>query len=124
MFIEMERMINEMYKRIEQVLEVIDTGGEQSKAFAEEIEILKGILGYPSQNKYSSRKEYRQDIIAYKLRQLALESKDLKANLPNVCVEKWLDKSTENPDVDIHFKDCDLQKLLRYIADVGVSSNI
>jgi hypothetical protein len=40
-------MLNEVYDTIEAILEGLDAGGEQSRAFAEEIKMLKEILGYP-----------------------------------------------------------------------------
>ena len=40
-------MLNELYEKIEAVLNHLDVGGEQSRAFAGEIELLKDVLGYP-----------------------------------------------------------------------------
>ncbi len=40
-------MLNEVYDTIEAILEGLDAGGEQSRAFAEEIKMLKDVLGYP-----------------------------------------------------------------------------
>jgi hypothetical protein len=39
-------MLNEVYDAVEQVLERLDTGGEQSRAFAGEIAMLKRVLDH------------------------------------------------------------------------------
>ena len=39
-------MLNRAYEAIEEVLEGIDVGGEQSRQFAEEIRILRAVIGH------------------------------------------------------------------------------
>ena len=43
-------MLNKLYEAIEEVLDSIDVGGEQSRQFAGEIKILREVIGYPQPN--------------------------------------------------------------------------
>jgi len=52
-------MLNEALDAIESVLEGLDVGGEQSRQFAEEIKLLRQVIGYPevgSENSDESQK--------------------------------------------------------------------
>jgi len=64
--------------------------------------------------------EHRSEIVK-KLRALAEQSKGLTAALPTLPVEKWLDGTVADATKDVYFENHDLAKLLRFIADVGVS---
>jgi hypothetical protein len=52
---------------------------------------------------------------------LAVEAEGLTAELPTLPVKKWLDGTVADATVDVYFEAHDLAKLLRFIADVGVS---
>jgi hypothetical protein len=114
-------MINRMFDTVEEVLQHIDVGGEQSRQFAPEIKLLKKILGYPEQLNGFFEQGRRRDLITRKLRRLAAEAEGLKATLPRLPVEKWFDGTFENTDIDILFDEYDLAQLIRFLADVGVS---
>jgi hypothetical protein len=110
-----------MFDTVEQVLQSIDVGGEQSRQFAPEIKLLKEVLGYPEQIDDFFEQGRRRDLITRKLRRLAVEAESLKATLPRLPLEKWFDGTFENTNIDILFDEYDLAQLLRFIADVGVS---
>jgi len=114
-------MITKMYEAIEEVLESLDVGGEQSRAFAEEIKILKKLIGYPEPPKDVLDEIERRGLIVRKLRILAVEAEGLTVSLPTLPVENWLDGTVADATKDVYFKDHDLAKLLQFIADVGVS---
>jgi len=114
-------MITKMFDAIEEVLQSLDVGGEQSRQFAEEINILKNVIGYPEPAKDVLEEIKRRDLLVRKLRMLAVESEGLTASLPTMPVENWLDGTVEDATKDVYFKDHDLAKLLQFIADVGVS---
>ena len=63
----------------------------------------------------------RRHQIVQQLRVLAVKSHGLTASLPTLPVAKWLDGTVEDATKDVYFEDYDLAKLLRFIADVGVS---
>ena len=63
----------------------------------------------------------RRHQIVQQLRVLALKSQGLTASLPTLPVPKWLDGTVAEATKNVFFKDYDLAKLLRFIADVGVS---
>jgi len=63
----------------------------------------------------------RRRQIVQQLRVLAVKSHGLTASLPTLPVAKWLDGTIEDTTKDVYFEDYDLAKLLRFIADVGVS---
>ena len=114
-------MITRIYDAIEQVLKGLDTGGEQSRAFVEEIKILRDVIGYPEPPKDALDEIQRRSLIVRKLRRLAVEAESLTAALPTLPVSKWLDGTVADATKDVHFETCDLPALLRFIADVGVS---
>lgn len=114
-------MINKIYDAIEQVLETLDVGGEQSRQFAEEIKILRNVIGYPEPAKDDLDEIERRGLIVRKLRVLAVESKGLTAVLPTLPVKNWLDGTVADATKDVYFENYDLAKLLQFIADVGVS---
>ena len=96
-------MINKMFDTVEQVLQSIDVGGEQSRQFAPEIKLLKEVLGYPEQLDDFFEQGRRRDLITRKLRLLAVEAEGLKAALPKLPLEKWFDGTFENTNIDILF---------------------
>ena len=63
----------------------------------------------------------RRHQIVQQLRALAVKSHGLTASLPTLPVSKWLDGSVTDATKDVYFEEYDLKKLLRFIADVGVS---
>ena len=114
-------MLNRIYDVIEEVLESIDVGGEQSRQFAGEIKILKEVIGYPEPIKDTLDEVQRRGQIVHKLRRLAIEAEGLTAALPTLPVKQWLDGTVADATKDVYFEDYDLAKFLRFIADVGVS---
>jgi hypothetical protein len=114
-------MLNEVYDTIEAILESLDAGGEQSRAFADEIQMLKNLLGYsePAQDDLGETLQRCQ--IARKLERLALQAEDMTVALPTLPVARWLDGTFANAKVDVSFEKCDLARLLQFLADCGVS---
>jgi hypothetical protein len=114
-------MLNRIYEILEEVLKNLDVGGEQSRAFELEIQGIKEILGYvkPSTDLFAECD--RMDLLTRKLRRLAVESEGINAVLPTDPLEKWFDGTYEDTEQDMVFEKYDLAKLLRFIADVGVS---
>lgn len=114
-------MLNKVYEAIEDVLESIDVGGEQSRQFAEEIKILREVIGYPEPVKDALDEIQRRSQLVYKLRRLAIEAEGLTAALPTLPVKQWLDGTVADATKEVFFENHDLAQLLRFIADVGVS---
>ena len=114
-------MINKMYNAIEKVLQSLDAGGKQSKRFVEEIKTLREILGYPQIIDGVFEEVQRRSYLTDKLRRLSVEAEGLNASLPTLPLEKWFDGTIEDATIDVFFEEYDLAKLLRFIADVGVS---
>jgi hypothetical protein len=114
-------MLNEVYDTVEAILESLDAGGEQSREFAEEIKMLKDILGYPEHTADALEETMRRCLIARKLERLAILAEDMTVDLPTLPVNKWLDGTFKDPAVDVSFETCDLARLLQFIADIGVS---
>ena len=114
-------MVNKIYDAIEKVLRSIDAGGKQSKRFAEEIKTLREVLGYPQLSDDAFEEVKRRSYLTEKLRRLSVEAEGLKASLPTLPLEKWFDGTIHDATIDVFFKEYDLAKLLRFIADVGVS---
>ena len=114
-------MLNEVYDTVEAILEGLDAGGEQSRAFAEEIKMLKDVLGYPEPTTDALGETLRRCQIARKLERLAIQAEDLTVAMPTLPVAQWLDGTFQDAKVDVSFEKCDLARLLQFIADYGVS---
>jgi hypothetical protein len=114
-------MLNKVYEAIEEVLESLDVGGEQSRQFAEEIRTLREVIGHPEPVKDTLDEIQRRGQIVQKLRKLAIEAEGLTAALPTLPAKQWLDGTVADATRDVFFENHDLAKLLRFIADVGVS---
>ena len=115
-------MLNKLYDAIEQVLESIDVGGEQSRQFAEEIKILREVVGYPEPDNGEFSEVERRRCLTEKLRRLAVEAEGLKISLPTLPLEKWFDGTIQDATIDVFFEEYDMAKVLRFIADVGVEA--
>jgi hypothetical protein len=114
-------MLNKVYEAIEEVLESLDVGGEQSRQFAEEIRTLREVIGHPEPVKDTLDEIQRRSQIVQKLRKLAIEAEGLTVTLPTLPVKQWLDGTVADATKDVFFENHDLAGLLRFIADVGVS---
>jgi hypothetical protein len=114
-------MLNKVYEAIEEVLDSLDVGGEQSRQFAEEIRTLREVIGHPEPVKDTVDEIQRRSQIVQKLRKLAIEAEGLTAVLPTLPVKQWLDGTVADATKDVFFENHDLATLLRFIADVGVS---
>ena len=114
-------MLDKVYEAIEEVLDSLDVGGEQSRQFAEEIRTLREVIGHPEPVKDTFDEIQRRGQIVQKLRKLAIEAEGLTAALPTLPVKQWLDGTVADATRDVFFENHDLAKLLRFIADVGVS---
>jgi hypothetical protein len=110
-------MLNEVYDTIEAILEGLDTGGEPSRAYAEEIKMLKDILGYPAPAADALDEAMRRCRIARKLERLAIEAQDVTIALPLVPVAKLLDATSMNTATGGPTEPCNLDRLLQVIAD-------
>jgi len=113
-------MLNEVYDTIEAILEGLDAGGEQSRAFAEEIKMLKDLLGYPEPAEDELGETLQRCQIARKLERLAVQAEDLTITVPMLPVGQWLDSTVQKTKVDVSFEECDLSRLLQFLADYGV----
>jgi len=113
-------MLNEVYDTIEAILEGLDAGGEQSLAFAEEIKMLKDLLGYPEPTEDTLGETLKRCQIARKLERLAIQAEDMTVTLPTLPVGQWLDGTFQDAKVDVQFEKCDLSRLLQFLADFGV----
>jgi hypothetical protein len=111
-------MLNEVYDTIEAILEGLDAGGEQSRAFAEEIKMLKDVLGYPEPATDALDETMRRYQIARKLERLAIEAQDVVVALPAMPVAKWLDSTSMNTAAGMPMEPRDLAGLLQCIADI------
>ena len=114
-------MLESAYDAIEEVLESLDVGGEQSRQFAEEIRILRDVIGSPESAEDASDEVQRRGRIVRTLRRLAIESEGLTAALPALPVKQWLDGRVADVTKDVFFENHDLARLLQFIVDVGVS---
>ena len=114
-------MLNRLYEAIEQVLESIDVGGEQSRQFAEEIKILREVVGYPEPVSDEWDELQRRQIIAQKLRHLAVEAEGVLIQLPKNPLKQWFDGTYQDSTIDMDFEELDLSKLLKFIEEVGVN---
>jgi len=114
-------MLNEMYEKLEAVLNTLDVGGEQSRAFAGEIELLKDVLGYPEPVADDWDELDRRRILANKLRRLAVASEGILIPLPKKPIAQWFDGTWQDTSIDMQFDQVDLARLLKLIVDVGVN---
>ena len=114
-------MLNEVYDTVEAILEGLDAGGEQSRAFAEEIKMLKDVLGYPEPAEDALGETLKRCQIARKLERLAIQAEDVIVSLPALSVAKWFDGTFADATVEVPFEECNLARLLQFIADYGVS---
>ena len=110
-------MLNEVYDTIEAILEGLDTGGEPSRAYAEEIKMLREILGYPDPAADALDEAMRRYKIARKLERLAIEAQDVTVALPAVPVIRWLDATSTNAAPGAPTEPCDLARLLQVLCD-------
>ena len=113
-------MLNEVYDTIEAILESLDAGGEQSLAFAEEIKMLKDLLGFPEPAEDDLGETLRRCQIARKLEHLAIQAEEMTVTLPTLPVTQWLDGTFRHAQADVSFEKCDLSRLLQFLADYGV----
>ena len=114
-------MLNELYEKIEAVLNTLDTGGEQSRAFAGEIDLLKDLLGYPEPVQDDWDQMQRCEILAQKLRRLAVQAEGILIALPKNPIAQWFDGTYQDRSVDMLFDEVDLGQLLTFIVEVGVT---
>jgi len=117
-------MLNELYEKIEAVLNMIDVGGEQSRQFAGEIELLKEVLGHPKPIQDEEDELQRRDVLARKLRRLAVEAEGVLIQLPSNPLAQWFDGTYQDASIDMQFAEVDLARLLSFIVEVGVDSKI
>jgi len=113
-------MLNELYDTIEAILESLDAGGEQSRAFAEEIKMLKEVLGYPEPAEDDLAETLKRCQTARKLERLAIQAEDMTVTLPVLPAGRWLDGTFQNATTDVSFEKCNLAQLLQFLADYGV----
>ena len=114
-------MLIKLYEAIEEVLEKIDVGGEQSRQFDGEIQSLKEILGHPEPVTDEWDELQWRQIIAQKLRHLAVEAEGILIKLPMNPVKQCFDGTYQDSTIDMEFEELDLSKLLKFIAEVGVN---
>ena len=111
--------LGKVYRAIEEVLQGLDVGGEQSRQFAQEIATLREALHLPVVDR--TVQAHGRQAIVQELRRIAVEARGRTAALPTLPVEQWLDGTVANSTVDVAFQDYDLSAVLQFIADVGVS---
>lgn len=114
-------MLNKVYEAIEEVLDSLDVGGEQSHQFANEIQTLRHVIGHPEATDGVLDEISRRRWIVQKLRRLAVEAEGLTVSLPTMPVKQWLDGTVADATVDVYFEDHELSVLLQFVADVGIS---
>ena len=114
-------MLNKIYESIDTVLKKLDVGGEQSHQFNSEIELLKEVLGYPEQVNDEWDELQRRQIIAQKIRYLAVEAEGILIQLPKNPISQWFDGTYQDSTIDMDFEELDLSKLLKFIVEVGVN---
>ena len=114
-------MLNRLYEAIEKVLISIDVGGEQSRQFNCEIHSLKKILGHPEPVTDEWDELQRRQIIAQKLKRLAVEAEGILIQLPMNPIKQWFDGTYHDSTIEMEFEELDLSKLLKFIEEVGVS---
>jgi len=114
-------MLNELYEKIEAVLNMIDVGGEQSRQFAGEIKLLKEMLGYPEPVIDEWDELQRRQILSQKLRRLAVEAEGILIPLPKNPINQWFDGTYQDATIDMQFEEVDLANLLGFIVEAGVN---
>lgn len=114
-------MLNKLYEKIEAVLNELDTGGEQSRAFEGEINLLKEVLGYPQPIQNRLDELDRRRMLSSKLRRLAVTAEGILIPLPENPIAQWFDGTYQDTNIDMQFEEVDLAKLLKFIVEVGVS---
>ena len=114
-------MLNELYEKIEAVLNHLDVGGEQSRAFAGEIELLKDVLGHPQPVQDDWDELDRRRMLAEKLRRLAVAAEGILIPLPANPIAQWFDGTYQDTTIDMQFDEVDLGQLLKFIVEVGVN---
>jgi hypothetical protein len=117
-------MLNEVYEKIEAVLNMLDVGGEQSRQFSGEIELLKETLGYPEPVRDDWDELERREILGNKLRRLAVESEGILIPLPKNPIAQWFDGTYQDASIDMQFEEVDLAALLKFIVEVGVHPDV
>jgi hypothetical protein len=114
-------MLNRVYEAIEEVLDSLDVGGEQSRQFTEEIRALREVIGRPKAADGLLDEISRRRWIVQKLRRLAVEAEGLTVSLPTMPVKQWLDSTVADATVDVDFEEYDLSAFLQFVADIGIS---
>lgn len=117
-------MLNEVYDTVEAILESIDASGEQSLAFAEEIKMLKDLLGYPEPPPDELGATLQRCQIARKIERLAIQAADMTVTVPALPVARWFDGTFEKTKADVPLTKCDLARLLQFLADYGVNPQV
>jgi len=114
-------MLNEVYEKIEVVLNGLDVGGEQSRAFAGEIAMLKEALGYPEPVQDEWDEHQRREILTQKLRRLAVQAEGVLIYLPDYPINRWFDGSYQDDEDGLRLEEIDLAGLIDFIVEVGVN---
>lgn len=114
-------MLTSAYDAIEEVLESLDVGGEQSRQFAEEIRTLRQVIGHPEAVDGVLDEISRRRWLVQKLLRLAVEAEGLTVSLPTMPVKQWLDGTVADAKVDVCFEGHDLSALLQFLADIGIN---
>ena len=84
---------------------------------------MKELLGYPEPVQDDRDEMQRCEIIAQKLRRLAIQAEGILIPLPKNPIAQWFDGTYQDAAIDMQFEDVDLEKLLNFIVDVGVNPN-
>ena len=117
-------MLNEVYEKIEVVLHKLDVGGEQSRAFADEIGLLRKALGYPEPVRDEWDELERRRILTEKLWRLGVESKGILIQLPAYPIARWLDGSYQDDAKGLCLEEVHLAELLGFITETGVNPEV
>lgn len=116
-------MRTKVCKILEEVLTSLDSGGEQSRAFAPEIRKLREVLGMIQPSDPLADRCEPMAVAAAKLSRLADESKGVLMSLPDLPPSRWFDGTYERMCQELGFDEYSLSELLRFIADVGIHHN-
>jgi hypothetical protein len=60
-------------------------------------------------------------MLSNKLRRLAIEAEGILISLPENSITEWFDGTYHDANIDMHFEEVDLARLLEFIVEVGVS---